>query len=68
MPKGAFVAGNHYCWFSKSPVYRNMSVNEVLKINPEYIIWCRENLKYLRFPPGLTKRIKKAKRELNQPK
>lgn len=64
--KGAFVAGNHWCWFSRIEKYRTMSVNDVLKENPEYIIWCQQNLKYLRFATGLTKRIKKAKQSLSQ--
>ena len=60
MSKGAFVAGNHLCWFSRNPEYKNMTVNNVLKKDPAYINWCRLNLHHLRFPPGLTKRIKKA--------
>lgn len=60
MKKGAFVAGNHLCWFSRIPDYKKMTVNEVLLKDPEYIIWCKNNLSYLRFATGLSKRIKKA--------
>lgn len=61
--KGAFVAGNHLCWFSRIPEYKDMTVNEVLEKDPEYINWCRLNLKYLRFATGLTKRIKKSNKQ-----
>jgi len=64
MSKGAFVAGNHLCWFSRIPEHKVRTVNEVLKADPAYIVWCRENLKHLRFATGLTKRIKKAAKEL----
>lgn len=59
--KGTFVAGNHFCWFSRNEVYQKMTVNDVLKIDPDYIIWCKANLSYLRFATGLSKRIKKAR-------
>lgn len=62
MKKGAFVAGNHLCWFSKKPEYKSKTVNDVLKLDPDYIIWCKNNLSYLRFATGLTKRIKKARK------
>lgn len=58
--KGAFVAGNHRAWFSRNPEYNQMTVNEVLKINPAYLKWCLRNLKHLIFSEGLTKRINKA--------
>lgn len=66
------VAGNHLCWFSRIEKYKSMTVNQLLKENPEYIIWCRDNLSHLRFATGLLKRIKKARKELitfpsNQP-
>jgi hypothetical protein len=61
--KGRFVAGNHYCWFSTNPEYKTMTVNDVLIKNPDYIIWCKNNLHYLRFATGLSKRIKKARKE-----
>jgi len=64
MKKGAFVAGNHKCWFSRKPGYESMSVNDVLKKDPEYIIWCKQNLSYLRFSTGLSKRIKEARKNL----
>ena len=64
MKKGAFVAGNHYCWFSRIEKYRLMTVNEVLEKDPAYIIWCKSNLSYLRFSTGLSKRIKKARQIL----
>ena len=60
MSKGAFVAGNHYCWFSRNNKYKKISVNDVLDIDPQYIIWCKKNLTYLRFSTGLSKRIKDA--------
>jgi len=64
MKHGRFVAGSHLCWFSKNPDYKQMSVNEVLEKNPEYIIWCEKNLHYIRFATGLSNRIKKAKQFL----
>ena len=60
--KGRFVAGNHLCWFSKNPMYSSMTVNKILKKDPEFIIWCKNNLHYLRFATGLSKRIKKARK------
>lgn len=56
--KGRFVAGSHLCWFSRNPQYKQMTCNEVLKINPEYMEWCRLNLEYIRFAVGLRKRIR----------
>lgn len=56
--KGAFVAGNHLCWFSRNESYKQKTVNEVLAENPSYLLWCLQNLKYLRFAMGLTRRIK----------
>lgn len=64
--KGAFVAGNHWCWFSLKPEYKQKSVNVVLKEDPAYIIWCFENLKYLRFATGLSQRIKKARKIIKE--
>jgi hypothetical protein len=62
MKKGAFVAGSHLCWFSRKPEYQRMTVNDVLKKDPQYIIWCKVNLKYLRFATGLSNRIDKARK------
>jgi len=59
--KGAFVAGNHLCWFSRMEKYKRMTVNDVLKVDPHYIKWCKKNLKHLRFGMSLSKRINKAK-------
>ena len=64
--KGAFVAGNHLCWFSRNAEYKVMSVNDVLKKDPEYIIYCYRNLKYLRFATGLSNRIKEAAKNNTQ--
>ena len=58
--KRAFVAGNHLCWFSKNENYRSKTVNEVLKIDPKHIAWCKINLKHLRFATGLKNRINKS--------
>ncbi len=57
----AFVAGNHLCWFSND--YKDKTVNEVLKENPEYIAWCRDNLKHLKWATGLKNRIKRTQNE-----
>lgn len=60
-----FVAGNHLCFFSKGIIYKKMTVNEVLKKkDPEYIIWCYENLKHLRFTTGLEERIKQERNRI----
>jgi hypothetical protein len=66
--KGAFVAKRHLCWFSRSPEYRNMQVEEVFQKNPDYILWCYENLKYIRFPMGLSNRIKKYRQSKITPR
>lgn len=67
MTKGAFIAGNHLCWFSRKDEYKNLTVNQVLHKDPNYIIWCKNNLHHLRFAKGLSKRIKKAVKELKHP-
>lgn len=56
--KRAFVAGNHLCWFSTQ--YKDKTVNQVLKDNPDYLKWCLDNLKHLRFATGLKNRIKES--------
>ncbi len=66
MKKGRFVAGNHLCWFSRNEDYKKLIVNECLKEHPEYIVWCKANLKYLRFGTSLSDRINKARKLLNQ--
>jgi hypothetical protein len=63
MKNGAFVAGNHLCWFSKKEEYKSMTVNQVLQKDPNYIMWCLSNLSHLRFATNLSKRIKKAVKE-----
>lgn len=63
MRKGAFVAKRHLCWFSRNPEYKTMQVEAVFQKDPDYILWCHENLKHLRFATGISKRIKKYKQQ-----
>jgi hypothetical protein len=57
--KTAFVPKNHLCWFSRKVEYKTMTVEQVFQKDPDYILWCYENLKYLKFATGLKDRIKK---------
>lgn len=59
--KRTFVAKNHLCWFSKTSEYQKMTVNEVFKVNPDYILWCYKTLKHLRFATGISNKLKKLK-------
>lgn len=60
MSKTLFCAKNHLC---NLPKYKGMgySWNTVFEIDPEYTVWVKDNLKGLRFAPGLAGRIKKYK-------
>lgn len=60
----AFVPKRHLCWFSRNPEYKKMQVEEVFQKDPDYILWCYENLKHLRFATGLQNRIKKYKQSI----
>jgi hypothetical protein len=53
-----YVAGSHKCFFSKK--YPDKSVNDVIKIDPNYINWCINNLKHLRFDDGVKRLVNKA--------
>lgn len=33
-----------YCWFSEKPQYIRHTVEDVFKMNPDYILWCYKNL------------------------
>ena len=62
--KRTFVAGNHYCWFSSN--YKDKTVNQVMKINPAYLLWCLENLHHLKFQDSVRKRIRKVNQTPSQ--
>lgn len=65
----SFVAKGHLCWFSKKLDYNKRTLGNVFNIDPEYILWCYENLKHLRFATGIENQIKKyrAKKLITQP-
>lgn len=54
--KRAFVANNHLAWFSKK--YKNITVNKLAELDPEYLKWCIKNLKHLKFTQTIKDKIK----------
>lgn len=57
MGKTAFVAASHLCWFSTN--YKDKTVKEVIAINPQYIRWCIDNLKHLKFADQIKRNVNK---------
>jgi hypothetical protein len=47
------------CWFSNKPQYIQLTVEEVFKINPSYILWCYDNLTSIKWSVHTMKMINK---------
>ena len=52
-----FIAKNHTLGFGK---YKDKTVKELLILDPDYLKWCKTNLKHIRFTGNCSKKINKA--------